>query len=85
MTLPVIPVIDAQGAAEPAVASALAEQAGLRLVLDAGDWTYTRLGVRLAKKRSRVLSAGWPARCGCRAVGGLGRRAPRQLPAAPFL
>lgn len=57
MTLPAIPVIDARGAAEPAVMSALAEPARLRLVLDAGDRTYTRLGVRLAEERSRVLSA----------------------------
>ena len=57
MTLPSIPVIDARGAAEPAVVSALAEPARLRLVLDAGDRTYTRLGVRMAEERSRVLSA----------------------------
>ncbi len=57
MTLPAIPVIDARGAAEPAVVSALVEPARLRLVLDAGDRTCTRLGVRLAEERSRVPSA----------------------------
>ncbi len=55
-SLPAIPVIDARGATEPAVASALAEPARLRLVLDAGDRTYTRLGVRLADARSRTLA-----------------------------
>lgn len=57
MTLPAIPVIDARGAAEPAVVSALAEPVRLRLVLDAGNRTYTRHGVRHAEERSRVLSA----------------------------
>lgn len=54
---PAIPVIDARGAGEPAVMSALAEPARLRLVLDAGNRTYTPWGVRLADDRSRVLSA----------------------------
>jgi len=56
MSLPIIPIIEARGAMEPAVVSALAEPARLRLVLEGGDRAYTRLGVRLADARSRVLS-----------------------------
>lgn len=55
--LPSIPVIEARGAAEPAVVSALAEPARLRLVLDGGRRLYTPWGVRLADARSRVLLA----------------------------
>jgi hypothetical protein len=56
MSLPAIPVIDARNAGEPAVMSALAEPARLKMVLDAGDRTYTPWGVRFADGRSRALS-----------------------------
>lgn len=42
--VPVILVIDARNAAEPAVMSALAEPARLKMALDAGDRTYTPWG-----------------------------------------
>ena len=56
VALPPIPVIEARGAVEPAVVSALAEPARLRLVLDGGNRLYTPWGVRLADARSRVLA-----------------------------
>lgn len=42
--VPAIPIIDARNAGKPAVMSALAKPARLRVVLDAGDRTYTLWG-----------------------------------------
>jgi hypothetical protein len=55
--LPAIPLIEVSAAAEPAVASALAEPARLALLMDSAQRTYTKLGVRVADARSRAWGA----------------------------
>lgn len=56
MTLSAIPVMDARGAAEPAVVSALAEPGRLRPMIPVPD---TRLAMVANPQTGRMLLQGW--------------------------
>jgi hypothetical protein len=65
VSLPVIPIVDALTAEEPAVATALAEPERLALLMTSAGRTYTPVGLRWADARSRT----WHARSSSPYVG----------------
>jgi hypothetical protein len=67
--LPLIPIIDALTAEEPAVATALAEPDRLALLMNSARRTYTPMGMRWADARSRT----WHARSSSPYIGAVGQ------------
>jgi len=67
--LPLIPIIDALTADEPAVATALAEPERLALLMNSARRTYTPMGMRWADARSRT----WHARSSSPYIGAVGQ------------